>query len=72
MGWVAAAASWVELARRLLKGDLVLKSQYELVVEDATKATDKADKAVDRQAALSEQTIASQAEVIKTLREGSK
>jgi hypothetical protein len=68
-GWGAAAALVAEFLRRLLKGDIVLRREYESVITKADTATEKAEAAVERQAKLSEQTIAAQAELIKQHRQ---
>lgn len=72
-GWAFAVALSGTVARLVLKGELVLKREYEGVVKRADIATAEAKQAVERQATLSEQTISSQSELIKHLRgEGGK
>jgi hypothetical protein len=67
-GWAMAATLVAVFLRLLLKGDFVLRREYEDVVKRADSATLDAKEAVKQQAAASEQTIATQAELIKHLR----
>jgi hypothetical protein len=67
-GWGFAVLISGTVARLVLKGDLVLKREYEGVVKRADVATIEAKEAVHQQGSLSAQTIATQAELIKHLR----
>lgn len=61
MGWAATVGLAVELARRVLKGDLVLKREYNEVVTKADTAIAKADRLVDEANAQAVKTIEAQA-----------
>lgn len=67
-GWAFSVMMAAGIARLVLKGELVLKREFTALLARADDATAKAEAAVERQAALSEQTIASQSELIKHLR----
>jgi hypothetical protein len=69
-GWAVAAALVGAFLRSLMRGDLVLKREYDGVLERANTATEEAKELVRRQGELSERTISSQADLIKSLREG--
>lgn len=67
-GWGVSVGLVTEFLRRLLRGDFILKREYDDVVSRASKATTIAEESVKRQGLLSEQTITTQAELIKHLR----
>ena len=69
-GWAVVATGAAEFLRRLMKGDFVLRREYEAVVETAKVAVAKADKAVDDANENAQKTIAAQAQVIETLQKG--
>jgi hypothetical protein len=61
MGWAAAAAMVLEFFRRLLKGDIVLKREYDTALSTASKAVEKADALVDEANNQALETIKAQA-----------
>lgn len=65
MGWASTAALAVELGRRVLKGDLVLKREYTGALDVAAKAVERADKLVDEANDQAAKTIEAQAKVIE-------
>lgn len=67
-GWAFSAVFAGAIARLVLKGELILRREFDRIVKEADKATTLADEAVKRQSVLSDQTISTQAELIKHLR----
>ena len=65
MGWAAFVALAAEVARRVLKGDLVLRREYTGALETAAKAVLRADALVDESNEQAAKTIEAQAKVIE-------
>lgn len=64
-GWAASAAMVVEFLRRLLKGDIVLRREFDAMSDSAKEAIEKADKLVDEANQSALKTIESQAKLIE-------